>query len=252
MAEKDGGRKSPKLNQVIAIEKGVNSRATAEITAIHRTFANPALFNGFSKEYQPLNDDGEQYPPESKKVTEIVSDLLARVQKSKTELFDTVAQKDFANMEAKANVVLDGETLIANAPVPFLLFVEKQLTDMRTLIAGLPILDANEEWDMDSGSGLYKSAPFTTHRTAKVQEAIVKYPATDKHPAQTEMITKDVIAGHWTTIKQSGAITRVEQRKLAERVEKLLNAVKQAREEANMADAPPVKAGDAIFGYLFA
>jgi hypothetical protein len=80
----------------------------------------------------------------------------------------------------------------------------------------------------------------------------VLYDATDKHPAQTQLITDDVIVGFWTMVKQSGSLPKSEKKKLATRVEKMLDAIKAARERANSA---PVTAkpeiGARVFGYLF-
>ena len=65
------------------------------------------------------------------------------------------------------------------------------------------------------------------------------------------MITEDVIAGFWQQVKQSGAMPKPDREKIGERIEKLLQAVKQAREQANgtdEVDAPAV--GSAVFGFL--
>jgi hypothetical protein len=240
----------PKLNQVIAIEKGVKSRVNSETTEVYKKVQKAELFNGFSKTYQPKEDDGETLPPEAQRVQERVEDLLKQTAKDKTELFDVSAQRDYANMEARADVVVDGQKLIEGAPVPFLLALEKELTDLRTLISKLPVLDPAETWEQDINSGLYRTPETSRNRTAKVQKALVLYPATDKHPAQTQMVTEDVTVGYWKTVKLSGAMPRPRQQQLAERVEKLLNAVKYAREEANQFEAPKREVGAALFNYL--
>ena len=240
-----------KLNQVIAIEKGIKARANSELTEIYKKVQKPDLFNGLVKNYQPKEENGETLPSESQKVQEFVSDILRQAARSKSELFDVTAQKDYANMSATADVKIGNQTIIANAPVPFLLFLEKELTDLRTLIGKLPVLDTADDWAKDEAAGLYKTSVVRRNRTAKVQKPLVLYPATTEHPAQTQIITEDVTVGVWEQVKHSGAIPKPERDALLERAESLLNAVKYAREEANQADAPPVKVGDAIFGYLF-
>lgn len=239
-----------KLNQVIAVEKGVKSRAYSEISELNKLVQKPNLFNGLSRAYQSKDENGETYPPEHQRVQEIVGRILKRVRTSKTELFDVTAQKDFANMIAKADVVVDGITVVAQAPVPFLLFLEKELTDLRTFVSNLPILDSTDDWDKDENSGLYKTESVKKNSTKKVQRPIVLYDATDKHPAQTQLITEDVTVGVWEQVKQSGAMPKPEQEALLERVEKLLKAVKYAREEANQFDAPRVSVGEELFNYL--
>lgn len=244
-------KKVAKLNQVVAIEKGVNSRATAEISEVYKMAQKPVLFNGFHKTYQPVDENGEQYPDENQKVQMTVADVLERVKESKVELLDTVAQKDYANTNATADVVVDGNVLVKKAPVPYLLFLEKQLTDIRTLVGALPVLDPNEDWTLDAGNGIYKSRPVKTHRTKKVTKPLVLFPATDKHPAQTDKIIEDVVVGFWEQVKMSGAMQDKAQKALLKKVETLLDAVKQAREEANNSDAPKVEVGAELLGYIF-
>lgn len=244
-------KKTQKLNQVVAIEKGVNSRATTEISTLYKVVQKPVLFNGFSKTYQPLTEGSETYPDEAQKVQVKVTDIIDSMREFKTELLDTVAQKDFANTKATADVVVDGKVLVEKAPVPYLLFLEKQLTDVKTLIGALPVLDPNDDWNLDAGNGIYKSVPTKTHRTKKTEKPIVLYDATDKHPAQTQLITEDSVVGHWELVKQSGAMTETAKKTLLKKAEVLLDAVKQAREEANNSEAPKVAVGDKLLGYIF-
>jgi len=245
------GATVPKLNQVIAIEKGVKSRVNAELTKLNKVVQKPDLFNGFVKSWRKINDDGEDRPGETKRVQVKADNVLEAAADTLTELFDVTAQKDFANTGAVANVVVDGNTLLKNVPTTYLLFLEKQLTDLKTFVGNLPTLSADEEWKEDQLASLFRTGAVATQSTKKVQEAIVKYPATPEHPAQTEMITKDVVVGHWDTVKQSGAILSSRKKVILRRVVELLKAVKFAREEANGSDAPKVQAGEAVFNYLF-
>ena len=87
-------------------------------------------------------------------------------------------------------------------------------------------------------------------RTKKVPKPIMLAPATDKHPAQTQLITVDEYVGDWELVKHSGAVPADDRRSLVRNIEKLQRAVKYAREQANMTDAPPVEAGETILGWL--
>ena len=240
-----------KLNQVIAIEKGAKNRLYSAITELHKNAQKADLYYGFSKVYEPKEEGSEQFPPEQKKVMLRSDDVLSETKELFAEFLDITATKDFANMIAKADIAI-GNVLVKDVPVPYLLFLEKQLTDLRTFIDKMPTLDESEDWRKDEATGLFKTEPTKTHRTAKVQEAIVLYDATEKHPAQTQLITKDVIVGYWNQVKQSGAITRGEKRKLLEKVEAVLSAVKSAREEANSIEAPDKKVGADLLDYIFA
>lgn len=240
-----------KLNQVIAIEKGVKSRHTSEITEVYKLAQKPDLFNGFSRQYKKNDDSGEDLPPEKKVVQFQAGDLLRRVTHTTTELFDLTFRKDRTNCIAKADVTVDGNVIVKDAPVSYLLFLEKQLTDVRTFVGTLPTLDDAEEWEKDPNSGLFKSAEVKTHRTKKVQKSLVLLAPTAEHPGQAQLITDDVIVGYWGAIKQSGAIPKTERGAILERVENLLNAVKEARETANMQDVADYgSVGETVFDYL--
>ena len=49
----------PKLNQILAIEKGVKSRVCGEMTKMQHSVQKTALLNGFSKTYTKKNEDSD-------------------------------------------------------------------------------------------------------------------------------------------------------------------------------------------------
>ncbi|MGW1317842.1 DUF7873 family protein [Streptomyces sp. NPDC002426] len=240
-----------KLNQIIAVEKGVKSKSLQDITAAHHKVQKPALLAGISRTYQPKDEEGEQLPPESARVQIKAEEALREMSTSLTRLFDVTATKDWANCSARADVTVDGRTVVSEVPVSYLLFLEKQLTDLHTFVKKLPVLDASESWSLDPSTDLWKTDPVRTIRTKKVPRNHVKAEATDKHPAQVDVYYEDVPIGYWTTVKFSGALPARRVNELLERVEKLQHAVKFAREEANGAEVTDRRVGDAVFGYLF-
>lgn len=199
-----------KLNQIIAIEKGIKSRVIGEIDALDKAIQKPDLFNGFSKEYRKKDDDGEDLPSEKKRVQYVVIEVLRSVERLTSELFEVTARKDWTNQSAVADITIEGKTIVEGVPVSYLLFLEKQLTDIRTFVGRMPVLDEADSWAKDENSGLFKTEPTQTHRTKKIAKAIVLYPATPEHPAQTQLITEDNIAGFWHQTKQSGAMPKPE------------------------------------------
>jgi len=239
-----------KLHQIIAVEKGIKSRVTKFMTEAYHTFQRPMLFEGFTKTYQKIDEDGEDLPDEKRLITAQAEELLREVAEQATEYFDVVARKDIANGNAKADVVVDGETILQDVPSTHLIFLEKQLTDLSTAIDSIPTLDPAVSWKLDEGSGVFKSDEQKTAKKAKVQEAIVLYDATPEHPAQTQLISKDKTVGYWSTVKQSGAITANRKKVLQKRVQTLIKAVKFARESANEAEVPNKEIGKKIFDYL--
>lgn len=234
----------------MAIEKGIKSRVESEITQMHHASQKPAGFNGFTRTYRKLDDASEDLPAESMKVQQVGPEMLRRAGELWSELVDITASKDQGNTQALADVTVAGRIIIKEAPVPFLLWLEKHLNDVRTFIDKMPTLDPAEEWQPDITTGLYKTAPTTTHRTRKTAKPIVLYDATPQHPAQTQLISEDVLAGYWDMIKYSGALTVPRRKQLLERVDALSKAVKEAREAANMTEAPDVSVGKDLFDFL--
>jgi hypothetical protein len=243
-----------KLNQIIAIEKGVKSQAYGQLTQIDKANQKPDLFNGMVRAYRPKDDsDDEKLPAESKRVQLRANEVLNRIAQLSTEWWDITARKDWTNCAAVADIKVDDETVLTGVPVTFLLFLEKQLTDVRTMMDRLPVLDSAENWEYDENAGVYKTETASTHRTKKVQKSLVLIQPTPEHPGQAQLITEDVIAGYWDTTKQSGAMPFDRKELLLKRVDALLQAVKQAREAANAIEEKETpKIGDAIFTYLLA
>lgn len=241
----------PKLNQIIAISAGKKSLAHKTITDAYQSLQKTGQLEGISRAYKPKDDDGEQFPAEKKLVQLKVGDAVHSVRDALTELFDVVATQDQANCQAKADIVVDGSTVLRAVPVTTLLFLEKQLVDIHTFVEKLPTLDPGESWNYSPDVDHYASEPYQTTKTKKVLKNHVKAEATKEHPAQVETYTEDVIVGYWTTIKFSGAIPARERNEVLERVRKLQEAVKTAREEANGMEVKPVKIASAVLQYVF-
>jgi hypothetical protein len=121
---------------------------------------------------------------------------------------------------------------------------------LHTFIDKIPTLDEADDWARDENSGLFKTAPIATQRTKKVQRPVVLYEATKEHPAQTSMITEDVVVGYWDTVKHSGALPGPRKQLLLERIENLSKAVKFAREQANVVETENQELGRKVFDYL--
>lgn len=241
----------PKLNQILAIEKGIKTETFQKLTEAHHQLQRNATLTGLSKTYQPRDEEGEILPPEFTKVQVNAEAIIKETRATLGKLFDVTATKDWANCTAKADIVVDGQTIAAGVPATYLLFLEKQLTDLHTFIRKLPVLDSSETWTQDAADGIWKTAPVETIRTKKVPRNHVKAEATEKHPAQVEVYMEDVPVGRWRTVKMSGALPSNRVQELTERIEKLQQAVKFAREEANAMQAENVEIGEKFFRYLF-
>lgn len=239
------------LNQIIAVEKGKKSKAEKTLTSAYHVIQKAAPLNGLTRTYQPKDDEGDRLPAEAINVQVKVDDLLSEVAAGLTELFDVTLTKETANASAKADVKVGDKVVVKDAPVTYLLFLEKQLVNLRTFVNALPTLDPAEVWSKDENTGAYVTAETQTVRTKKIPKVQVLYEATDKHPAQVQAYNEDVITGTWTLRKFSGAVPQTRKDELATRVETLLEAVKFAREEANSKPVTDVRAGKDVFDFLF-
>ena len=218
-----------RLNQIIAVEKGIKTRALKDLTEAHHALQKPALLSGISRTYRPKDEDGEQLPPEATRVQVKAEEIIKRTADILVELFDVTATKDYTNCKTRADVVVDGKVLLAAVPVTYLLFIEKQLVDLHTFIKKLPVLDASEGWTFDPSADCWATEPVQTAKTKKIPRNHVKAEATDKHPAQVDVYHEDVVVGYWKTLKFSGALPAKRVNELVDRVEKLQQAVKFAR-----------------------
>jgi hypothetical protein len=242
-----------RLNQIVALEQGVKARAKDALTALYQQFqrGSDAALSGLIRTYQPLNDEDVALPEEKTLVQVRVKDQLEEVGRLLARYLDVTATKDFANTQAKADVRLGDEVFIKDAPVPFLLTLEKELVNVRTMLSKAPTLDLAEKWALDEDAKAYAAEPRETVRSVKVQKVLTLAPATDRHPAQAQLIVEDRPAGKWKTIKLSGALPGAERGEMLERVDRLIAAVKIAREEANQHQVTDAVIGARLVGYLF-
>lgn len=240
-----------KLNQIIAVANGKKTKTQEILTEIYKKVQKPELFQGLSRTYRPLDENGETKPPESKVMQSSVNEAITEFSNSIADLMDVVYTQDEANCLARADVVVDGRTVAQNVPVTHLLFMEKQLVDIRTFISKLPVLDPSENWSFDQNRACYVTPTTFTNATKKILRAFEKSPATNSHPAQVETYSEDVKVGEWDLVKFSTAMPVKTKKEIAERVEKLIEAVKFAREQANSSEIEQKKIGKNIISFIF-
>lgn len=244
------------LNQVIAVLKGVKSRHASRCNEIHHQLQTPDVLTGQARSYQPRNEGDPVYPGEDKHVQVKAADHLHEMAELTTEMFDAEAALDYANCNAKANVVVDGKTVVENAPATYLIFLEKQLTDLHTTLVKCAVRDPSKVWTADPANRLHKALAIQTFKTTKVEVPLMlsaAVPGTNGSPglpAQVKTTTKDIVEGTWTTTPMSGAISEADKKQYLDRIQRLIDAVKVAREQANMVDAPAQAVGKRILDFI--
>jgi hypothetical protein len=250
---------STKLCAIVAVVNGKKTRTQKEVTDVYHKFQKP-LFDGLLKTFIPAAEStdtegrpvvSETFPDEKKKVIYTVEQAFKDIQSALSDTIDVTATQDYANCKAKSDVMVNGKVVLSQVPVTHLLWLEKQLVDLRTNLNTIPTLDPKEDWFWDANVSSNATQPEMQNKTKKMQKVLVKYAATKEHPAQTEMVTEDVVIGKWKTIKYSSAISEDTKRIICQRADKLVEAVKMAREEANQLEVENVKNADKIFEYVF-
>lgn len=239
-----------KLHQIIAVLTGKKTRAEKLLGDAHHGW-KPDLIMGLSRTYEPLDAEGEKQPPENKRVQVRVSEVAKRIAGELAEYFDVQATQETGNTIAAADAVVDGKTLLKNIPVGALLFLEKRLTDLRTFVQQIPTLPTDKEWSFDEASNAYVTPVTQNVRTSKVPTTHVKFQPTEHQPGQAEIIYIDKVIGYYSTRHFSGAILASTQAEMLDRVEKLLEAVKVARETANSVEVDTVKVGQPVMDFIF-
>lgn len=240
-----------RLHQIIAMEKTLKSAIDGQITAVYHEAQKPALFQGLVKTYEPLDEEGLVYPGESQKVLYNGNDLLKRLATSMANLIDFTVTKDTANTQAKADIILDERVLARDVPVTTLLWLEKQLVHLRTVIGDFPTTDPAETWTWSESDGQWRNSAARTLRQKKVDKFVTVAPATDKHAAQVVKVTEDVPEGWWQTQKLSGALAPTRKTEMLLRVTALLAAVKSARETANQIEVTDRSIGEDVLNFVF-
>jgi hypothetical protein len=243
---------STKLNQIIAIEKGVKNQTTRVETDLYHALEKKPLFSGLSRVYTPKDEeDGDRLPAEQVSVQIKSTEVIEQVTNVLTRLIDLTATKDFANTEAKGDLIVNGTTLVEGVPVTTLMFLEKELEKLAAFVGRLPVLDPSSTWHYDPARGVHVAEPVETVRTKKVPRNHVLAEATKEHPAQVQIFTEDVLVGTWQKIEFSGALPADTIGGIATRLDNLRTAVKFAREQANTLDVTDVHIAAPILTYLF-
>jgi hypothetical protein len=240
-----------KLYELLAVEPELRQTAEEVSKSIQGLLSNAAQqLVGQVRTYQPLDEEGEGFAPEVTNMGTTVSKALARLEEGFGPWLDLAIAKENANRGAAANVLLDGEVILFDIGATALLNLEAKLEAIRRVYKAIPTNDPSERWTWDSQNECWVSQPRITYKTQKVPEAHVDYEATKEHPAQVTAYNRDVRIGEWTTTISSGMLSPSDKRERLARLDKLIAAVKTARQRANSSEADqPAIAAD-LFAYI--
>jgi len=250
-------------HQVLAVEPTRQAAATRQMDERQKTFANKAsLYHGQTRILRMFGrtetNSAEIDALEAKDL--INTPVQATVRGDLNYMagvvgswWDTLHTKELTNQTAKADVVVDGVVVIANAPAVFLLGLENKLKRLREVYDAIPTLPPGFEYvlDPESGAGVYKlKEPIKDVKVVKATKHVQLKQSTDKHPDTwvTTETTENI--GEYTNQKFYGVLSVADKAALLLRYDKFLMAVKDARQRANDVQVVQGNSAEAIFRYL--
>jgi hypothetical protein len=229
-----------KLHELLAVSTNLENQANKTRSDLMATFDKKRHL--FEQKLVTFKSNEEGVAA----VTEAQSDIQSTVNKELgwiagilSKDIDVGHQIDIANTQAKADIVTEtGETIAKEVPATSLLQLEKHIQKFHELLVTVPTLDPAKGFQADDSRehGIFRAREVNKFRTKKVNKPLVLAPATDKHPAQVQLVTEDVTTGTIQEQEWSALLTPATKADLIERCEVLLRAVKKARARANELD----------------
>jgi hypothetical protein len=246
--------KNSKLHELLAVFADTTNAAQAIQNETVNTFAKKAdHFRGQTRTVKFFEDGREgENTVDTKEVVTTVHEKLEHASKILGRHYDALLQLEDGNSRAKADVVIDGTVLVADAPATFLLGMENRLKNLRDVFAAIPTLEPSVKWEANAASGgrIFDAPPATTFKTEKTLKSRVLYEATKEHPAQIQQWNEDVPVARIETSHVSGMITPLDKSLMLGRVDKLLSAVKKARQRANAVEVNNRHVAKDFFDYI--
>lgn len=246
-----------KLHELIAVEDNLKGQATKVRSELTATFEKKRhLFEETRKTYTENAENSVSQVEEQKDIQTTVGKEIEWVSEHLAKAIDAGYQIDLANTEAKADVETeDEETLLKTIPAAALLRLQHRIGEIKELIQAIPTLDPAKGFqpDSDRGAGIYKARDVQKTRTQKQKKVITLAAATEKFPAQVQIIDVDVPVGRILEQEWSALLTPAIKAELLNRVEKLSRALAKARARANNTeiDARQNKIGKTLLNYIF-
>lgn len=243
-----------KLHELLSVEsdlEGIWRKILEETTA---TFNKKVeRFFGAVRTLEWFEEGQPEVPAEHKELTTTVDEKLAYQEKAVVRYFDALLQKERTNQEAKADIVIDGKTIASGLPATFLLGLESRLKRVREVYDSIPTLPPNVKWEQDEtkGDGIYsRTHPEEQLKTEKIFKVQVLYKHTKEHPAQVEKISETKNVGVYKKEVWTGVLSPAEKSVLLGKLDKLIQAVKKARQRANTTTVVKATVGKELFNYI--
>ena len=243
-----------RLHSIIAVEKDVKAKNQSVFQETLKIFNRPESFEGFTKVYTPKEEDGTEFPTERKELVTTVHERLNYTFKNFANLLDLLGKKESSNTMAKADLIVDGETLAKDVPATLLLDLEKHFKEVLNILQRIPTLPSDVAWEVDPNAekkGVVRTKyPVETLRNVKIRDFRTVAEATKEHKAQIAEVEKTVVEGTWKHTHWSGMISSAEKSRYINNVELLIRGAKKARMRANNQEVSASRLGKQVHDFM--
>ena len=230
-------KRNPKLHELLAVRTSLKAQAASTQADLENTFEKKQHhFTARVKSFTPAGENAETKVEDVLELQTSVKGELRWIKGFMAKAMDSHLHIAEGNTKAFADIVLEGGMELARAvPASTLLDLETSIEDLRKFAAKIPTLDPAKGFklDPDRGEGVYVARDVEKVRTQMVKKIYTLYPATDKHPAQTQLLDEQVPIGTIREREWSSMLTPAQKAEILDRIEKLARAVKKARARAN-------------------
>lgn len=244
-----------KLHQALAPPDEKKKQVANGLADMLRVFSKAGDYFSGSVKVTTAHDEArakEMNGTEHKAMATTVPAKLKHTAGMITSLIDLQATIDKANQSAVADLIVDDQVLLTGVTSVTLLAIEREFKKFLEIVKQAPTNTIGIEWAPapELGDHVWKSK---YDQVAKKQEqtivGIILAPATDKHPAQIDKLPRQVPVADYTTTLFSGALTSAEKADICERLQKIIDAAKEAVTRANDVDAVAQHLGDKLFKF---
>lgn len=245
----------PQLHELLAVEGDLEGTYKKIIEETKTNFEkHPDRYFGMHQRIELFDENAPKEADTHKAMDDTVISKLAYTQEHIVRYFDAVLQKERTNQGAVADIVVDGTVIAKEVPATFLLGLESKMKIVRqSIYETIPTLQPGVRWEKDNtvGDNVYRRTDTDEKfRTKKTMKNHVIAVATKEHAEQVQVYTEDEKIARILTDTWCGMISPADKSALLGRVDKLIRAIKKARQKANTAEVVDITIGKELFGYI--
>jgi len=251
-----------KLHELLAVEGDLEGSYKKILEEAKVTFSKKAdHFFGFFRKCNMYDEDIAAPPDEFKEMDTTVQAKLNYAEDFITRYLDAVLQKEKTNQGAISDLIVDGVAIGKDLPATFLLGLETRLKAVRGMYELTPTLPPGVKWAKDESRGEHvyvtehpeekpKGAKTFMHKVLVPAQFPKEGEGGQSLPAQIEKWEETKNVGMYVKTIWSGMISPAEKSAILGRIDKLIRAVKKARQRANSTEVVKITIGKEIFDFI--